>query len=233
MKNGYSICLNEWALDETIKNELGLLLIISSLCAEKGYCFASNKYLADIFNTLDVTISKKINKLKDKGYIVIEYEKRGCEIKKRYIRLAKTLTDDYQKCQSTISENAKDNNISINNTSINNINNNIYEFIEQNFGRTLNPLEYEEISKWEDNELTRYVIKEAILGGKYNIKYISVVLHNYKMNNITSVQQAQSEKERYKKKQEQTPDWFDKEIKQKQANEEEQKDIERMLSEYK
>lgn len=119
MDNGYSICLNKWALDEKIKNELRLLLIVSSLCAEKGYCFASNKYLADLFNTLEVTISKKLKKLKSLGYIEIEYEKRGCEVIDRKIRLAKMLTDDYQKCQPTISQNAKDNNISINNISIN------------------------------------------------------------------------------------------------------------------
>ena len=50
VKNGYSICFNEWALDKDINNELSLLLIISSLSAEKGYCFASNKYLADLFD---------------------------------------------------------------------------------------------------------------------------------------------------------------------------------------
>jgi len=96
------------------------------------------------------------------------------------------------------------------------INNNIYDFIEENFGRTLNPLEYEEISKWEDNELTRYAIKEAILSGKYNIKYISVVLHNYKMNNIKTVQQAQEEKERFKKGKykEPEPSWLNQEIKE-------------------
>ena len=48
MKNGYAICFNEWVLDNSIKNELRLLLIISSLCAEKGYCYASNEYLANI-----------------------------------------------------------------------------------------------------------------------------------------------------------------------------------------
>ena len=50
MEDGYSLCLNKWALDKTIKNELGLLLIISSLTAEKGYCYASNGYLAKQFN---------------------------------------------------------------------------------------------------------------------------------------------------------------------------------------
>ena len=119
MKNGYAICLNEWALDKGIKNELGLLLIISSLCAEKGYCYASNEYLAKEFNLPEVTISRKIKKLKEKGYITIQYKYRGCEVINRFIRLTKMLTDGYQKCESTINKNVKDNNISINNTSIN------------------------------------------------------------------------------------------------------------------
>ena len=118
MNNGYSICFNEWALDKSINGELGLLLIISSLCAEKGYCFASNDYFAKLFNEHETTISRKIRKLSEKGYITVQYEKRGAEIKNRMIRLAKLLTDDYQTCYSTISENAKENNISIfNNTS--------------------------------------------------------------------------------------------------------------------
>lgn len=120
MKEGYALCLNKWALDKSINGELGLLLIISSLCAEKGYCYASNEYLAQIFNEHTTTISRKIKKLKELGYITIEYEKRGAEIKKRFLRLANLLTDDYQNCYSTISKVAKENNISINNTSINN-----------------------------------------------------------------------------------------------------------------
>ena len=71
MNKGYSICLNIWALDKDIKNELGLLLIISSLCAEKGYCFASNKYLAELFDITDVSVSTKIKKLEQKNYISI------------------------------------------------------------------------------------------------------------------------------------------------------------------
>lgn len=119
MKDGYSICLNEWALDKSIKNELGLLLIISSLCAEKGYCFASNKYLAELLNITEVSVSRRIKRLKDRGHILVDYEKRGCEVKTRFIRLSKMITDDYQKCKSTIIKNDKDNNISINNISIN------------------------------------------------------------------------------------------------------------------
>lgn len=116
MNNGYSICLNEWALDKGIKNELGILLIISSLCAEKGYCYASNKYLAELFKTDEIQISRKIKKLEEKKYITIEYEKRGFEVITRKIRLTKMLMDDKQNCKSTINKNVKDNNISNNNT---------------------------------------------------------------------------------------------------------------------
>ena len=119
MENGYAICMNEWALDKDIKNELGLLLIISSLCAEKGYCFASNKYLGELFDLPEQTISRKIKILEEKKYITIEYKKRGCEIIDRKIRLTKMLTDDKQNCEPTINKNVKDNNTSINNTSIN------------------------------------------------------------------------------------------------------------------
>ena len=136
MNNGYSICFNEWALDSEIKDELGLLLIISSLCAEKGHCWATNEYFAKLFNVSEVTISRKIKKLENKKYITIEYEKRGCEVKKRTIRLTKLIIDGYQSCYSTINKVDKENNINNKNT---NINNNIYSReIEKNIIDYLN-----------------------------------------------------------------------------------------------
>ena len=122
MNEGYSICFNEWALDKDIKDELGLLLIISSLTAEKGYCYASNNYLAEIFKTNVVTISRKIKNLEEKKYISIEYEKKGCLVISRKIRLTKMLTAINKNVNRAINKNVKDNNINnINNTNINNI----------------------------------------------------------------------------------------------------------------
>ena len=74
----------------------------------------------------------------------------------------------------------------------------IYDYIEENFGRTLSPIEYEEIASWEDNDLTRYAIKQSILNGKYNLKYINSILNDYKKNNIKTVQQAIEKEEKYK-----------------------------------
>lgn len=110
-------------------------------------------------------------------------------------------------------------------------NNNIYTFIEQNFGRTLSPIEYEQIGLWEDNELTRYAIKQSVLNGVYNLKYIDKILLSYKNNSIVTVQQAQEEQERFKKGKK-TPNWYGKEIKFEQATDEEQQEIEELLKSF-
>lgn len=117
IQDGYSICFNKWVLDTRIKNELPLLLIISSLTAKTGECFASNQYFATLFNCTEVSISQKINKLIKIGYISAEYEKRGAEIKRRVLRLKNFLTDDLNIFYPTIKNIFKDNNISNNNTS--------------------------------------------------------------------------------------------------------------------
>ena len=126
MQNGYSICFNEWALDKSIKNELGLLNIISSLTAEKGYCYASNSYFSKLFDIPEETVSRKIKKLERKGYLIITYKKRGCEIVNRGIRIV--YPNDYQESQSTVDENVNrtiDENVKDNNISVNKISNNI------------------------------------------------------------------------------------------------------------
>lgn len=199
--NYYAIIPADVRYDNELKDKAKLLYgEITSLSDKYGYCYASNKYFAELYGVTVTTISLLIKNLVEKGYIEseIKYKEGSKEILNRYLKIIKggylkNFKEGYLK-------KVKDNNININNTSNNIYNNNIYDFIEENFGRTLNPLEYEEISKWEDNDLTRYAIKEAILSGKYNIKYISVVLHNYKMNNIKTVQQAQEEKVKFKHK---------------------------------
>ena len=161
MSEGYSICFNEWVLDKDIKDELGLLLIISSLTAEKGYCYASNDYLAKIFETSVVTISRKIKILEEKKYIEIEYEKKGCLVISRKIRLTKMLTAINKNVNRTINKNVKENNISnINNTNNNNI---IYSKV----------LPYEEIINYlnlKANTHYRHNIKktQSLISARFN-----------------------------------------------------------------
>lgn len=195
MSEGYSICFNEWALDKDIKDELGLLLIISSLTAEKGYCYASNDYLAKIFKTSVVTISRKIKILEEKKYIEIEYEKKGCLVISRKIRLTKMLTAINKNVNRTINKNVKENNISnINNTNNNNNNYNyiynnssssdeIINFIENNFCRTLSSYEFEKINCWLNefnSDIVKHAIELSILNNKRTFAYIEGILKNWK-----------------------------------------------------
>ena len=107
--------------------------------------------------------------------------------------------------------------------SINNIkNNNLYEFIEVNFGRTLNGIEYEKISTWEDTELTRYAIKQAVLNNKFSINYIEKILSSYKKENIRNELEAQRREEKFQEEKNGrkaiTPNWLNKEFKDEGKN---------------
>jgi hypothetical protein len=147
--NGYSICFNEWALDKTIKSELGLLLIISGLCAERGYCFASNEYFSNLFDVDEVTISRKLKKLEKKSYIKIMYSRNGYRVENREIRLTKmsppinkNVNGSINKnVNGSINKNVKYNNTSNNITIINNTSNNnelVFPFDSNEFLETWN-----------------------------------------------------------------------------------------------
>lgn len=71
---------------------------------------------------------------------------------------------------------------------------NLFEYVERLFRRTLNPAEYEVINNWEDNALTRYAIKEAVLNNACSVKYIERILERYKQNNFQSVRDVLEDK---------------------------------------
>ena len=65
----YAICPYEWLQDKNIKNEVTLLMIIANLTNDKGFCWASNSYFAELLNETTVNISRKLKKLKEQNYI--------------------------------------------------------------------------------------------------------------------------------------------------------------------
>ncbi len=217
----YSVLPASVRYDEQLKaNEKILYSEISALCNKTGYCYASNEYFSKLYHTEKETISRWISNLKKYGYICtkILYKEDEKTIDKRIIWITEVILREVaqnycqnnqggideiintylSKNQEDIDEKVKDNNTSINNNKNNKKEKSIFEIIEENFARTIAPLEYEEIKTWEDTELTRYVIKETILKGIHNIKYISRILEDYKLNNITTIQQAKAREDRKK-----------------------------------
>ena len=87
LQNGYAICFNSWLFDERIQNELRLLLLISSLSAKEGYCYASNEYLGEKFGKSKDWASSGVTKLKNLGYIEVELQKFGAVVTNRKIKM--------------------------------------------------------------------------------------------------------------------------------------------------
>ena len=110
IKDGYAICFNRWLFDDRIRAQLPLLLLISSLSAKEGYCYASNQYFAEKFKTSSVTVSKWISELKKYGYIETEDEKFGAVVTNRKIRIVdlaikENFNGDYRPEEPAVKEN--------------------------------------------------------------------------------------------------------------------------------
>lgn len=106
--NYYAIIPANVRYDKDLRDKAKLLYgEITALCNKNGYCFASNKYFADLYGVTTTTISTLIKELVDKGYIesVIQYKRGTKEILNRYLKIFK----------EGIKKNLKDNNTSINN----------------------------------------------------------------------------------------------------------------------
>ncbi len=64
----------------------------------------------------------------------------------------------------------------------------IYSAFEREFSRTLSPMEYETITKWLESEISedtiKSALKEAVLNGVYNLKYIDRILYEWTKKKI-------------------------------------------------
>ncbi|TDM48247.1 helix-turn-helix domain-containing protein [Macrococcoides goetzii] len=96
---------------------------ITALSNKYGYCTASNGYFSKLYDVAKETISRRISKLNNIGYLRIEFEYEGKQIKQRkmYPIDANVNTPIDNSVNTPIDANVKENNTSINNININNI----------------------------------------------------------------------------------------------------------------
>ena len=101
-KNYYAIIPADVRYDKRLKPLARLLYgEITALCNEKGYCWASNSYFAELYEVSDITISRYISELKEYGYIKCIYDKTQENIDKRKIY----IIPSYQNGQDGINRN--------------------------------------------------------------------------------------------------------------------------------
>lgn len=80
---------------------------------------------------------------------------------------------------------------------------NLYQNFEQEFGRSLSPMEYQRVGQWleEDKytpELIQLALREAVLNQAYNLNYVDRILLAWERKNITTKAQVQKEQQRRK-----------------------------------
>ena len=63
---------------------------VTALCNEKGYCWASNSYFAELYGVSIKSVSKWVNQLVEMGYLTSNmiYKKGSKEIQHRYLKLS-------------------------------------------------------------------------------------------------------------------------------------------------
>lgn len=72
--------------------------------------------------------------------------------------------------------------------------NNIYELFEKSFGRTISPLEYENIAKMLSDyseEFVKKALSEAVSRNAFSLVYIERILINWKSNNLQTIEDVE------------------------------------------
>lgn len=144
------------------------------------------------------------------------------------------LQTNYKKKENKIKENKINNNIT---TTTKNIN--IYEYIESNFNRTLSPIEFQKIESWLSlykEEIIKHAINISVMNNKKIFSYADGILKNWKAKGFETLEQITEDEYNQEKKNykvESKPEWFDKEIHVEKATEEEIKEMEDLLKEFK
>ncbi|CAG9622618.1 DnaD domain-containing protein [Sutcliffiella rhizosphaerae] len=86
---------------------------------------------------------------------------------------------------------------------------NLYTIFEQEFGRPLSPFECESLSMWIDQDhhdplIIKAALREAVISGKLNFRYIDRILFEWKKNGIKTISQANEYGKKFRKNQQKT-----------------------------
>lgn len=219
----YSILTANVRYDKELKaNEKLLFSEITALSNRNGYCHATNKYFAQLYDKNSSTISDWINHLKQRGYLKVVMIKDGKQIKERRLfpisnpirenpntPSEKTVDGYSEKAEYPIQKNPKENITSINNTSTNkslvdaqHSIHDVFTLWQNNWGFP-NGIAQQDLTEWVNEfggDLVYYVIETAL---RRNVKssgadsYLRVTLSAYKKQGINTVEKAVQEAEQH------------------------------------
>ncbi|WP_100398582.1 DnaD domain-containing protein [Bacillus sp. FJAT-44742] len=80
----------------------------------------------------------------------------------------------------------------------------LYELFEHEFSRPLSPMECETIAMWleqdqYEKEIIHAALREAVISGKLNLRYIDRILFEWQKNGVKTVEEARKHGEKFRK----------------------------------
>lgn len=105
-----------------------------------------------------------------------------------------------------------------------------YSYLEEQFGRTLSPLEYKLMAKWHSwfsDDVINYAIDKTIKNGARALSYTEAIINSWHDKGFKTLRECELENKEDK------PEWWNKNIEEEKASNEDIKKLEEALNEYK
>jgi initiation of chromosome replication (DNA synthesis) len=165
------------------------LIIIMVLMSFGDKVMYNPEELASVINADKYEVMSVINKLVEKNIISFEVEKID---KKTYEYLSLDLF--YDKLFNLIIDKPMERKVDVS----------VFDTFERELGRTLSPMEYEQIKEWvnsgNSDEMIAYALREAVLNGVSNFRYIDSILNEWKKKGYKNKNDITRDRENYRSK---------------------------------
>lgn len=172
---------------KTLKISLDEFIFLMYLYNKGNRClFDPNKYSIEI--NIDLSkVMEYIGNLTDKGLVKVEVIKNDKGVMEEtvilddfYNKISFLMMEDYNKKDTDESE--------------------IFQYIEKEFGRTLGSIEIQIINAWlESNiseDLIKEALKEAVLNGVTNLKYMDTILYEWGKDGVKTVEDVEKRRKK-------------------------------------
>lgn len=180
-------------------NETELVLLLNILTfIEKGKEFPTPEELSERMTISISDCNDLLRRLIQRGFIEImdQYSHDGIRFEKYSVfPLWEKLVDQFML-----------NNLAAKQTEKKSEETDLYTCFEKEFGRPLSPFECESLGMWLDDDhhdpsIIKAALREAVMSGKLNFRYIDRILFEWKKNGIKTIEQAKRHGQQFRQKQ--------------------------------
>jgi DNA replication protein len=180
-------------------NETELVLLLNIITfIEKGNEFPTPEELSGLMTVSIAECNDMLRRLIQRGFIEIidQYSNEGIRFEKYSVKpLWEKLVDQFL-LNNQVTRQAEQKTEETD----------VYTCFEKEFGRPLSPFECESLGMWMDDDhhdpiIIKAALREAVMSGKLNFRYIDRILFEWKKNGIKTIEQAKNHGRKFRQKQ--------------------------------